>query len=151
MTIIQRRVYLEPKYLDENIMVHLLAKVSSITLGECTKEYGYIISVNKIVKILNNEDTVFTLLFDADTLKPDAGTKLDGIVCMVYKDGIFINVVNKLKVLIPSIILKGYLYDENLATYVSTNKKIKQGDNINVVVTASKFSKKGFICVGSLV
>ena len=35
---IQRRVYLEPKYLDKNIMDHLLTKLTQSTLGECTKE-----------------------------------------------------------------------------------------------------------------
>ena len=151
MTIIERRVYLEPKYLDENIMTHLLKKVSTTTIGECTKDYGYILSVNKIVQILNNEDTIFTLLFDADTLKPETGSKLDGIVCMVYKDGIFVNVLNRQKVLIPSVTLKNYSFDEILATYVGSNSNIKQGDKITVIISAVKFSKKGFICVGSLV
>jgi len=151
MTIIERRLYLEPKFLDENIMNHLLKKISVTTIGECTKDYGYILSVNKIVKILNNEDTFFTVLFDADTLKPETGGKFDGIVCMVYKDGIFVNILNRQKVLIPSVTLKNYSFDEILATYVGNNRNIKQGDKITVIITASKFNKKGFICVGSLV
>lgn len=150
MVLIERRIYLEPMYLDENIMEHLLQKVIQTTCGECTQEYGYIISIKRIVKILNNEDTIFTVLFEADTLKPDVDSKLSGVICMVYKDGIFVNVADKQKILIPSSTLSNWKYDEVQSTYSKKHSTIKVGSNISVIVTASKFNKKGFICVGSI-
>ena len=151
MTIIERRVYLETKYLDSDIMTHLYKKICSLTTGECTKDYGYILVVNKIIKIINNEDTIFTLLFDADTLKPETGSKLSGNVCMIFKDGIFVNISNRQKVLIPSVTLKDYSYDEISVKYINDNRTIKEGDIIDVLITGCKFNKKGFICIGSLI
>ncbi len=137
-------------YLDQNIMKRLLVKISEMTFGECTKEYGHIISVKRIVEIVNNEDTVFTVRFEAETLKPEIGNKYTGVVCMVYKDGIFINVAEKQKMLIPSITLQGYTFEDVSGSYAKGNKKIKEGDKIEVVVTAAKYIKQSFSCVGSL-
>jgi DNA-directed RNA polymerase subunit E'/Rpb7 len=150
MVLIERRIYLEPAYLDENIMDHLFNKIVQTTCGECTQEYGYITGVKNIVKILNNEDTIFTVLFDAHTLKPELGSKLSGNICMVYKDGIFINVADRQKILIPASTLSDWKYDEVQSTYSKKQNTIKVGSNVNITVTASKFNKKGFICVGSL-
>ena len=148
--IITRRVYLNPKFLDENIMDHLLKRCSELSVGECTKEYGHIISVNSIVKVLGNEDTIFTVQFEAETLKPTVGDKLSGKVCMLYKDGIFVQVSEKQKMLIPSITIKGYTYDDSLRLYSNGKKKIVEGDEIEAIVTASQYSKKNFSCIGSL-
>lgn len=150
MIIIERRIYLEPRYLDQNIMSHLLAKIIEETSNECTKEYGHILSVKRIVEVINIEDTIFTVRFEAETLKPEPGAKFTGIVCMVYKDGIFVNIADKQKMLIPSITLKGYIFDDNLEQYVKNKIKIKEGDEIQVIVTATKYNKQNFSCVGSL-
>ena len=149
--IITKRVYLEPKFLDSNIMEHLLKRCSEISVGECTKEYGHVLSVIKIVKVLGNEDTIFTVEFEAETLKPTVGDTLSGKVCMLYKDGIFVQVSEKQKMLIPVVSLKGYTYDDASHTYSSGNKKIREGDNIQAIVTASQYSKQNFSCIGSLV
>jgi DNA-directed RNA polymerase subunit E'/Rpb7 len=148
--IISRRVYLEPQFLDENIMTHLLAKIVEITNKECTKDYGHILSVNRLVKVVNLEDTIFTVEFEAETLKPTVGDKLSGNVCMLYKDGIFVQVSEKQKMLIPSLSIKGYVYDETTHTYSNGKNKIKDGDKINAIVTASQYNKQNFSCIGCL-
>ena len=149
--VITRRVYLDPKFLDENIMVHLLKRCSELSVGECTKEYGHILSVNRILEVLNNEDTIFTVRFEAETLKPKSGDKLSGKVCMLYKDGIFVQVSDKQKMLIPASSIKGYVYDDSSHIYSNGKKKIKDGDNIEAIVTASQYSKQNFSCIGCLV
>ena len=152
-TIIERRVYLEPRYLDQNIMHHLLARIIENTFGECSKEYGHILSVERIVKIVSNEDTVFTVQFEAKIFKPEAGKKLRGVVCKVYKDGIFIDIVNKQKMLVPAVILKekAYSFDEAGGIYTNGNAKIKEGNEVDAVITAAKYNKQYFSCIGSLV
>jgi DNA-directed RNA polymerase subunit E'/Rpb7 len=149
--IITRRVYLDPKFLDSNIMEHLLKRCSELSVGECTKEYGHILAVNQILKVLGNEDTIFTVQFEAETLKPKVGEKLSGKVCMIYKDGIFVQVSDKQKMLIPAISIKGYTYDDTSRTYSNGKKKITEGDNIEAIVTAAQYSKQNFSCIGSLV
>lgn len=149
--IITRRVYLDPKFLDSNIMDHLLKRCSELSVGECTKEHGHILSVGRIIKVLGNEDTIFTVQFEAETLKPKIDDKLSGKVCMLYRDGIFVQVSDKQKMLIPAILIKGYTYDDSSHTYSNGKKKIMEGDVIQAIVTASQYSKQNFSCIGSLV
>jgi DNA-directed RNA polymerase subunit E'/Rpb7 len=149
-SIITRRIYLDPAFLDENIMEHLLRKCKELSVGECTKEHGHIVSVSRILDVLNNEDTIFTVRFEAQTLKPKAGDKLSGTVCMLYKDGIFAQISNKQKILIPAVSIKGYTYDDVSRTYSNGKKKISEGDEIHAIVTASQYNKQNFSCIGSL-
>jgi DNA-directed RNA polymerase subunit E'/Rpb7 len=151
ISIIKKRVYLDPQYLDENIMNHLLKKINELYVGECSKEYGHILSIIQILKIIDNEDTIFTVLIEAETLKPDVGIILEGTVCMLFKDGIFTQISEKQKMLIPNLTIKGYTYDETSQTYSNGKKKIKEGDKIQAVVTASQYNKKNFSCIGCLV
>lgn len=148
---IKRRVYLEPKYLVKNIMEHLLTTLKKNVVGECTKEYGHILSVERIVKIIDNQDCIFTILFEANTLKPEAGKKLTGVVCMIYKDGIFINVKEKQKMLIPALTLKDYKFDQVSRTYINGTNKIEEGDIVEALVTAARYNNKNFSCFGSIV
>jgi DNA-directed RNA polymerase subunit E'/Rpb7 len=147
---ITKRVYLNPNCLDTNILTHLLNRIIEITKDDCTKEHGHILSVNRIIKILNNEDTIFTVLFEAETLLPIEGSTFSGKVCMVYKDGIFLQILSKQKMLIPSKSITNYSYKEETNSYVNNNKTIKEGDEINVIVTASQYTKKNFSCIGKL-
>ena len=147
---IQRRVYLEPKYLDQNIMENILKTLTLDTFGECTKEYGHILSIERLIEIVGNEDCVFIVKFEATVLKPEAGKKMTGKVCMVYMDGIFINVAEKQKMLIPALSLTGYKFDPVKKAYVNGDIKIQEGDEIDTVVTAAKYSNKNFSCFGSL-
>ena len=154
----QKRVCLESKYLDSRIRDHLLSKLQTAVISDCTQEYGHILGVKRIVAIISHEidransDNVFTVKFEADTLKPDKGTVLNGIVCMVYKDGIFITVQGRQKMLIPRMYLKEYEFDEGLQCYRSLEggNTISDGDEVEAVVTASQYSKNTFSCFGSL-
>lgn len=148
---IKRRVYLKPQYLDQNIMKHLLTTLKNNVIGECTKEYGHILSVERIVEIVDNQDCIFTILFEANTLKPEAGKKLTGVVCMIYKDGIFINVKEKQKMLIPALTLKEYRFDYVSRTYINGTKRIEEGDIVDALVTAARYNNKNFSCFGSIV
>jgi DNA-directed RNA polymerase subunit E'/Rpb7 len=131
-------------------MKHLFDKLVVSTNNECTKDHGHILSVERVIEIIDNQDTIFTVNFEAKTLKPEAGKKMSGVVCMVYKDGIFININNKQKMLIPALKLKEYEFDNTSKSYVNGLKKIEVGNTVEAIVTASKFCNKNFSCVGSL-
>ena len=157
LTIIERRICLESKFLDQNIVSNLLSKIQSSTTLECTKDYGYILDVTRIVKILTHEicrantDNVFTVQFEAHTLKPEPGESMTGKVCMVYKDGIFITVCDKQKILIPKINLKDYIFDESVPCYKNSEGScIKDGDEITTIITAVQYQKKNYSCFGTL-
>lgn len=150
-TIIERRLYLEPKYLDSKLHEHLLQKLRDTIVGECTKEYGHILSIEKIIEIVSNEDTIFTLKFEAMTLKPEVGKILEGKVCMLFKDGIFMKVADRQKMLIPALTLRDYKFDEDSDSYVKDKIRITTDSIIKAKITAVKYDKQNFSCVGTLV
>jgi DNA-directed RNA polymerase subunit E'/Rpb7 len=155
--IIEKRIVLAQQYLNSNYMEHLFNRLKNTVCVDCTEEHGHIIDVKKIVQILNhkidrtNSDIIFNIKFLATTFKPVAGKIIEGIVCMVYKDGIFITIMDRQKMLIPSVLLKGYTFDEKLLSYSNGMETIMMGNTIQGKVTAIKYNKKNFSCFGSLV
>ena len=154
--VIEKRIVLESKYLNSKYMQHLLEKLKIIVSSECTEEYGHIIDVKEILEILShkidrtNSDNIFNVKFLATTLKPVAGKIMEGVVCMIYKDGIFITIMDRQKMLIPSVLLKGYKFDDKIPSYSDGMKTIMLGNIIQAKVTAVKYNKKNFSCFGSL-
>lgn len=156
-TIICRKLCLKSKFLNKNVRDNILNELNECVKDECTQEHGHIISINKIIKIENliisraNSDNIFSVVFEASTLKPVVDAKLSGEVVMVYKDGIFISIFNKLQMLIPTMYLEDFTFDEIREEYVGGDRRIKVGDVISAVVTAIEFDKNSFGCFGSLV
>jgi DNA-directed RNA polymerase subunit E'/Rpb7 len=157
IVIIERRICLESQFLDSNLIIHLLEKIRSLTEDECTKEFGHILSVIRIIKIKDNiisssnSDNVFTLVFEAEILKPEIGSIFDGQVCMILSSGIFLDVQNKLKILIPHDQTGLYTLNINGMYYSKGEDTIKQGDTISVLITGIKYTSQNFSCFGSLV
>lgn len=157
---ITRRICLPSRYLDHNIKIHLLRELSNTTRDQCSKEHGHIISVKKINEIVDhkigraNSDNVFTLEFQALTLNPKVGVEVMGTVCMVYKDGIFINIMGKQKMLIPATSLTedsgNYRFSEATGSFENDQCSIKVGDDIEAIITASQYSNGFFSCLGIL-
>ena len=157
---ITRRICIHSRFLDHNIKQHLLTELSKITENECSKDHGYIISVKCINSIINhvigrvNNDNVFTIEFDALTLNPKVGMEVIGTVCMIYKDGIFLNIMDKQKMLIPATSLIGdeskHMFDENTGNYLISGHCIKVGDDIEAVITDSQYNNGFFSCLGVL-
>jgi len=155
-TVIHRNVCLEPRFLDQNLETHLLEKIKISTHNECSKEHGYILDV-KSVKIISNKissansDIVFKVEIKADTLKPKEGNIISGNVCMIFQDGIFVDIQDRLKILIPLSELGGYELDDSATHYAKGVSQIKKGDVVQVNIKATKYDKKSFSCFGSLV
>ena len=148
--LIQRRVCIEPRFLDRNIMDHLLHKVSEDVKNECTREHGYILKVLRVTRIISSEGTVFILEIEAETFRPTGGKRTQGEICMVYKDGIFINILGKQKMLIPTSTLPEHTFLEDQRVFVIGDLRIGVGDTIDVIVTAAKYANGNFSCFGSL-
>ena len=46
-------------------------------------------------------------------MNPVSGAEFDGVVCLIYKDGVFVNILDKQKMLIPRDSIKDYDFDED--------------------------------------
>jgi DNA-directed RNA polymerase subunit E'/Rpb7 len=158
MTIIERKVCIEPEYLYSDLKAKLFEKVKKIYENECTKENGYILKVNKIENVKDNyisnvnSSIVFILDINVDVLKPDINEIYTDKVSMIFGGGLFINIKNKIKVLIPISSLTNYKFDASTKTFLRSDKtSIKENDEIKIKITGIKYSKKNFNCFGELI
>jgi DNA-directed RNA polymerase subunit E'/Rpb7 len=152
-----KRICLEARYLDSDIMKHILENLKLYTKNECNKTDGYILSVNKILKVINisvsaaKSDIVCTVAFDAEILKPEINSVFKGEVCMIYEKGIFLNVKDKLKVLVTDKSLGDYKFSPDKTIFIKSDKdSIKKGDILSVKITGVQYSKKNYNCFGIL-
>jgi DNA-directed RNA polymerase subunit E'/Rpb7 len=155
--IIEKRIALESKYLNSELYKNIFDKLKNITKDDCTQDYGYILDIINVISIKNhkigraNGCNIFTVEFEAKTLKPEPGKKLKAKVCMIYNDGIFVIIKDKQKMLIPKNLLSDYDFISNTYVHKETKNTIHIEDEINVMVTACKYNKKSFGCFGSIV
>lgn len=156
--IIQKRICLEPEFLNSNVKKNIFERLKKSTVNECSKEYGYILDIVKLIKIKDNyvsnatSEIVFEVMFEIETLKPEIDKVFTGDVCMIFVGGIFLNIKNKIKVLIPITSMKDYKFDQTNKVFIKKDKTvIKQGDVLNVKITGIKYSKKNYSCFGELV
>jgi DNA-directed RNA polymerase subunit E'/Rpb7 len=161
--LIEKRVCIRPEFLDSNVMKYIEKKVHENYINDCTKDIGYITSIKKIVKIKDNylsnscSDIVFEVIIDVENIKPEVGSIFKGNVCMIFQDGILVNIQNIMKVLIPLSSLKDYnlignQFVLNKEKYDINNKyvKIKLKDDVKVKIIGSKYTRKNYACFGEL-
>lgn len=157
LTIIEQRVCVDNHDLTSNIKECILQKVKDISIGTCSKENGYILDVKRVVKIKDNYissvncESIFIVSVEVETLKPENGKAFDGEVCMIFSGGVFLNIKDKQKVLIPITNLKEYTYSQACKTFKKDKETIKEGDKLRVLITGTKYFKQAFSCFGTLV
>jgi DNA-directed RNA polymerase subunit E'/Rpb7 len=155
---LRKKISIESQYLDSNIIENILKKLKNITNNECSKEYGYFINIKKIINIMDNYissncENIFNVEFEAEILKPEIGKKYEGKVCMLFGGGIFLNVLNRLKILIPLSSIPDYEYNQlkNNFTNKKNEKVINLNDDLKVIISGTKYSKQSFSCFGKLI
>jgi DNA-directed RNA polymerase subunit E'/Rpb7 len=161
LRIINKKITLDPQYLDSNYKTYLLQKLKDNIKNECNKEYGYYLDLKRIVSIKDNNITsnseiIFNVEFEVETLLPIKDKEFEGTICMIFISGVFVNIKNKLKVLLPITELKNYTYCSSTNTFISNNEKnkyksLKKDDVITVKILDLKYSKKQFSCFGKII
>ena len=152
---IVKTISVDPQCLDSNIKSHLLEKVKASLTNTCSKEYGYISNVIKIVGVVDNtisasSEIMFKLKILVEALKPEVGTTLTGTATMVLQHGVFIEVDKKLKALIPSRNMEGFEFDKVKSVYKKGDVVYKAGDKITFKIASVRYEKNNFSCIGTL-
>lgn len=149
---ITRRINIDPRFLTKNLYKHVLDKLRTTFVGECTKEYGYILAINNIISVNDNNDTAFTVTFEAETLLPTVGCVYQAKVTMISPEGVFVMVHDKLRIFIPKSYMLNYKYEElPKKIYKSEASIIDVHGYINICVLAVKYESKNFRCFAKLV
>jgi DNA-directed RNA polymerase subunit E'/Rpb7 len=150
-------ISLEPKYLTSKIKHHLLNKLRKEKIGKCTAEEGYIINIFKMPKILDNylssanSNAIFSIEYEAEYLKPIKDSIMTGIVCMVFKHGVLVEIEGRMQILIPTCQISGFKFDDELSVFSNSVDVIQIDDVVNVKISQVKYQNKGFECIGVLV
>lgn len=157
--IFTRNICLPPCSLGGNISEKLLNKAIKDYIGHCTKDLGYILSIDSIEEITDNcvtsanSDAVFTVKFKATVLKPEKQKIFTAKVCMVNADGLFVDVYNTMKVLVPRAFLKDFTFEKSKTDfhYKKGKQSISVGSIIQVKITNLQYSGNKFSCFGDIV
>lgn len=155
---IEKRLCIDPTFLGKNLHRKLFEFLKESTKNECTKENGYVIDIKRIKQIKNNYisgnncEIIFELDIDAEILKPEINKIFTDKVCMLFSGGVFIDIQNKFKVLIPLSSLYNFIFDQELKLFKNeiTSVIIQENDSVNVKITGIKFAKNNFSCFGEL-
>jgi len=153
---LRRKFCMKPNLFDTNLETHLFNKINNVLTGFCTKSYGYVISINPEFNIIDNEvsangSILFDVEFTANTLKPKVGQVLEGKVCMIFNNGIFVEVEGKMKVLIPSNRIENMSFNQTSETFDNENTSIHLGDVIKLQIYQLRYHKRGFKIIGILI
>ena len=159
--VIKRQVSLKPEELTValvgGIKNNIMNKLENIIkTGECSYENGYILEIKRILNFNNNYISnatnmiVFTVVFEAITLNPKIGSVLNGTVVSIHTSGIFVEIKEKIKVLVSESNMDGMIYDVNTSTYISKvgNRIIKKNDIVNIKITDIRYQNKKISCIG---
>lgn len=151
ITTIRKRVTIEPKYFTSKIHNHILTKLKEVISSECTEKYGFAVEVvDDLITVVENSGNTFLIEFQATTLKPEKDKKLTGKICMIFKDGIFIEVLERQKVLVSRQNLTDYVFDEISKTYTKGKKVLAEDSTITVKILNTKYKNNSYSCFGTI-
>jgi DNA-directed RNA polymerase subunit E'/Rpb7 len=155
--IIEKKVCLKPEFLSKDYKRYLFNEIKNTFKNECSKEIGYILDIIKIKSIKdnyissNNCEIVLIVEVLVIVLKPETNKIFQDKVCMIFSGGIFLDIKQKFKVLIPQNSLLEYTFDSKTKSFVKDDIQISEGDIIKVKITGFKYNKNNFSCFGELV
>lgn len=150
---IEKSICIEPEFLSSGIKKALISKVMDTCIGKCTKEDGYIIKIHSILGITDNyispstTSIIFKIRLKAEVLKPEIGSIFEGVITKIIPQGLFLCVQDKLNIHIPLAQMSGYEYDKKGVLKNGTNV-INVGENITTNITAIRYEKFTFNCIG---
>lgn len=157
--ILEKNIDIEPQYLNKDLLKNIEEQFQKGPT--CTMKDGYIksrkilsVSSNVISKIHNKVS--FTIVYVAETIKPEKNMKLDCVINNIFPSGVLLE-YEKIKIFIPlsNVVKNNYVINKNILEpkEKSDNDKnvvIKIGDKIKVVIQDVRFENKNFICVAHM-
>lgn len=149
---IDKFICLKPFELDNNIKNTILNNMRNYLVNKCSENNGYIISVNKIIKILDTRisnttsDIICNVRVEVCSLKPVLENVYKATICMVFSQGIFVEIEEKMKVLIPTDKLEEFTF-ENFS-FRNGDIVLSNDDIISIAIYDYKYLNNSFSCLG---
>ena len=160
-------VIITPNELNQNLQEILYTKLTK-SYTTCSREHGCVRAIDKI-------DTNFTSEIEADTsnirinikflverILPEVGKKINCTVHMIFNHGIFAQIGENIKILIPATSINGQYYAQGTDGYpdmpvyeikskkTSKNSTVTKNSTIAIEITDVKYNKNRYNCIGKL-
>ena len=122
----------------QNQSVDLLQHLQKTLKYTCSKQYGFILEVHRIVNIhsrkisIYNGNIIVYCSIEVDYLLPQPGKRMKGIIHQIFPQGVIAIVSDCMKVFIPS-------------------EQRRQHESIEFEIVQIRFQKGKYDCIGKLV
>lgn len=149
-------VIIHPTELHSELHSLLVQKIRQrMVQGECTRDHGYLIEVRDLDRILDNkvsyDGTVLVrCVFDVTYFKPEVGMEMKENVIDIFEQGIFCNIKNRIRTLIPRVSLVGYTYTKDGYT-APGGLVIRQGTQIQIRIMQTRYLNGNYSCIAHLI
>ena len=131
------------------ITTKLQAKV-----GSCTKEYGYILSIDLIdfksttnVISRTSGNCIYTVSYTMTTIIPKPEQVYTGRVNLIFIEGIF-STWNNIKIIVPMDMIVGWTFEHD--KFTCEDRTIRVGDLIPIKLTNVRYDNNQYQCIGIL-
>lgn len=164
-------VSIEPEHLCKNIRNHILDKIRKKLIGTSTYDCGFISSVSNIVLVDNKIPPsmlliIYTVRCDVECNKIPVNGRASGRVAMLFPTHIFLNVGDRLQILVPVEDMKGYRYKGGSFVPITVRSgklvrarasptgpvvpPISLGSTVSVIITMRRYENSTFKYIGRL-
>jgi DNA-directed RNA polymerase subunit E'/Rpb7 len=153
-TVVRTNVFVDACNLNEHYMSHILEKIRNKDKITCTRKDGYILGIEGDIQIIDNEiatsacGVFFIVEYKVMSLKPNIGDVFEGRVCMVFDKGVFVEVENCMKVLIPSDKMSNYKYSKSKNCFKSSANTLAENTTVKIQIVSTKYEKQNYNCIG---
>ena len=154
--VIEKKICLEPQYLNERLLDYLRERLQKEVLNRSDQVYGYITKIYDKIEVVENSissagtGVFFTVRFTAKAFRPAIGNVYKGKLCMTFPQGIFVEIMEKIKVLIPEANMGLFKYNKTTSSFKNGSVSLKQGDVLSVQLSLVKYERHNFNCIGNL-
>ena len=154
---LRQRLVIDNDCLDKNLNASIFKRLKEVAENDCSKEFGYIIKVLKLTRIIDNyisnvnSELIFIVEFQAQTVKPEINNIYEDEIFLVLRGGIFFDINNKFKVLIPPSALTNYTFNSDAKSYENGETTLSKGLKCKIKITGIRYMNKKFDCFGELV
>jgi DNA-directed RNA polymerase subunit E'/Rpb7 len=149
--ILTENIYLNPDELGD-IKSSIKSKLEILCQDYCSQEIGYITSFIGIKDIRKNfinkqgDKIMFVVDYEISNFKPTEGKSIVAKITHIFEEGVILEYIEKIRILIPKHHLnsQGYYFENK------TYKGWKIGYPLSIVIDKIRYEKGRFDCIANL-
>ena len=158
--VIRTSIQLPPEQMSMEWKKNLTEAVEKSLVGKCIKEYGYVMRIDKFMKIVDQQITRldgnirFHLDIQVTSILPVIGEKIEAVIEMIFPHGVFCS-HHAMRMMLPINRCAEYTLRHEFSTISlyrpSDGHVLRKTDCIPVVIEDIRFENDLYSCIVSMV